>query len=833
MTFFYNLNNKLNAIRDLPSVTHGQLNERDMSRAAKGYEKYGKEGMEALAKAGRDGKALDPIRKKYDKYDNTEVDEGMGDMARKVGGMVKKVAGKAMDTVGHGSDADMIRDLQKKMGMPQTGMKPGDEPNPKQIKEKMSPAKAKSFAALAEPKDKITFADKIAGAKKEVDEMLGDVAAEAMKQALGGGKQVVASEEEDLNPFTNYKKPRADKPKVGSVERGALHDIEHTATGRKVTRRVDPSGISVGTDDTPASGEKRGRGRPKGPEKAPERVTGGATKHKGGRKMAKEGSDHGQAQQIYDDLADIRAAAKQAQRGGEFPQGFASRLESVLYAAMTLIKNQQSDGAQVREEEIDEKAVSKKQQKFMGMVHAAQKGEKPASKEVAKTAKSMGKKDAEDFAATKHKGLPEKKKSDSKKEKTEETADSTPSKGGMKFGGGIYDSMNRDLENMIKESMARLDESMSINMSINNDSHGGPSKSLTVTATDEDAMKLSQLLKSAGLGGGDEGYGGGGYKSACGCGTPDCSCGDQQMDEVSMNQPDYPTETETSDNAMQYAGGLNKPKSTGQSTVPVLASQDDRQHSYAEAEEDALHRMMEMAGMSQNNRLDEGMMDKLKSMLVPKLMKLLGPDAEKIASAVKQATGGDLTPSKENAMKVAQALGLDKAAAQGQSPQMAEGIAGNWQGKLYQALYTLGLLGSAGAATAMYGTVTGGNMAVIGILLLMFANAFFGDAPGQFGAMGKFGNKGTSMQRGLDDHGMPIRNTNVDEDDLNRMMEMAGVKKKEVDEEKTDEGNKFTGNLAKARAAGKKEADLDGDGDMEKVRESIFDLTNQWKAYKG
>jgi len=834
MTFFYNLNNKLNAIRDLPSVTHGQLNERDMSRAAKGYEKYGKEGMEALAKAGRDGKALDPIRKKYDKYDNTEVDEGMGDMVRKVGGMVKKVAGKAMDTVGHGSDADMIRDLQKKMGMPQTGMKPGDEPNPKQIKEKMSPAKAKSFAALAEPKDKITFADKIAGAKKEVDEMLGDVAAEAMKQALGGGKQVVASEEEDLNPFTNYKKPRADKPKVGSVERGALHDIEHTATGRKVTRRVDPSGISVGTDDTPASGEKRGRGRPKGPEKAPERVTGGATKHKGGRKMAKEGSDHGQAQQIYDDLADIRAAAKQAQRGGEFPQGFASRLESVLYAAMTLIKNQQSDGAQVREEEIDEKAVSKKQQKFMGMVHAAQKGEKPASKEVAKTAKSMGKKDAEDFAATKHKGLPEKKKSDSKKEKTEETADSTPSKGGMKFGGGIYDSMNRDLENMIKESMARLDESMSINMSINNDSHGGPSKSLTVTATDEDAMKLSQLLKSAGLGSGDEGYGGGGYKSACGCGTPDCSCGDQQMDEVSMNQPDYPTETETSDNAMQYAGGLNKPKSTGQSTVPVLASQDDRQHSYAEAEEDALHRMMEMAGMSQNNRLDEGMMDKLKSMLVPKLMKLLGPDAEKIASAVKQATGGDLTPSKENAMKVVQALGLDKAAAQGQSPQMAEGIAGNWQGKLYQALYTMGLLGSAGAATAMYGTVSGSWFATVGVLLLMFANAFFGDAPGQLGAMGKFGNKGTSMQRGLDDHGMPIRNTNVDEnDDLSRMMEMAGVKKKEVDEEKTDEGNKFTGNLAKARAAGKKEADLDGDGDMEKVRESIFDLTNQWKAYKG
>jgi hypothetical protein len=60
---------------------------------------------------------------------------------------------------------------------------------------------------------------------------------------------------------------------------------------------------------------------------------------------------------------------------------------------------------------LSEKAVSKKQQKFMGMVHAAHKGEKPASKEVAKVAKDMGKKDAKDFASTKHKGLPEKNKS--------------------------------------------------------------------------------------------------------------------------------------------------------------------------------------------------------------------------------------------------------------------------------------------------------------------------------------------------------------------------------------------------------------------------------------
>ena len=52
-------------------------------------------------------------------------------------------------------------------------------------------------------------------------------------------------------------------------------------------------------------------------------------------------------------------------------------------------------------------AVSKAQQRFMGMVHATQKGDIEApSKEVEKAADSMKKSDAKDFASTKHKGLP-------------------------------------------------------------------------------------------------------------------------------------------------------------------------------------------------------------------------------------------------------------------------------------------------------------------------------------------------------------------------------------------------------------------------------------------
>jgi len=55
-------------------------------------------------------------------------------------------------------------------------------------------------------------------------------------------------------------------------------------------------------------------------------------------------------------------------------------------------------------------AVSKAQQRFFGMVRAAQKGEGASSPEVAKVADEISNKDAKKFAKTKHKGLPEKKK---------------------------------------------------------------------------------------------------------------------------------------------------------------------------------------------------------------------------------------------------------------------------------------------------------------------------------------------------------------------------------------------------------------------------------------
>jgi hypothetical protein len=81
---------------------------------------------------------------------------------------------------------------------------------------------------------------------------------------------------------------------------------------------------------------------------------------------------------------------------------------------MPIFSDGQGKGMTTRatnEEVLDEKSVSKSQQRFFGMVRQAQKtGEKKTtSPEVSRVAASIKKKDAKDFASTKHKGLPEKK----------------------------------------------------------------------------------------------------------------------------------------------------------------------------------------------------------------------------------------------------------------------------------------------------------------------------------------------------------------------------------------------------------------------------------------
>lgn len=72
-----------------------------------------------------------------------------------------------------------------------------------------------------------------------------------------------------------------------------------------------------------------------------------------------------------------------------------------------------------KEGEMTEKAESKQQQKFMGLALSVKRGDTPkgeVSKKVKETAKKMSEKDLEDFASTKHKGLPKKVKKEEAKE---------------------------------------------------------------------------------------------------------------------------------------------------------------------------------------------------------------------------------------------------------------------------------------------------------------------------------------------------------------------------------------------------------------------------------
>ena len=147
------------------------------------------------------------------------------------------------------------------------------------------------------------------------------------------------------------------------------------------------------------------------------------------------------------------------------------------------------------------------------------------------------------------------------------TTSGKSSSGGMQFGKGVYESMDRQYKQVLAEGM-------SVNISV--DEQG--KKSINVNATEEDAEALAQLLKMAGMNGAPK-------QEVCpSCGSADCGC-NEIVDE---NSPDWPTNTETlaaQPELRTYSGGLNGPKSTGQSTTPVLASQLRRQASMEESVE--------------------------------------------------------------------------------------------------------------------------------------------------------------------------------------------------------------------------------------------------------
>lgn len=600
------------------------------------------------------------------------------------------------------------------------------EPNLPEGGVPMTP-KQKSFAKLAPPVDKITFADKIVGAKKEVDEVLGDVAANAMKKAIQGRKN-------DMEESFWDDEPNSRKSSTG----GRIDTTRPGVTRHHAGKSYSGAGHDVGADDEPSGAVGRRRVGAGMGKKIGAKINRGTSKL-----MTKEGDMpedmiEPQDQGEYDNEGgmakdDIKTIVRHAQaleqilsdqdNLPEWVQSKLAKIEGMMTAVDDYMQNQQGD-------EMDEESTNKRDnraeragrkvakdieydEKKKDGIHGKRRGsedskaeragrkvtkdiewdekhkknessdqhfdkgyydsmdaakkdnpksivkarKQPFEEESTNTRDSRAEKagrkvakdieydekkkdgihgqrrDSEDDKAERAgrkvtKDIEYDEKKDKKKKEVDETTSSgsvatggaaPKSGGGVSYGKGIYDSLNREVEKMIAESM-------SINMSMNNDSHGGPSNTLTVTATDEDALQLAMLLKSAGLGSQEHGDmsaihdmdddmsaihnmdndmsaihamdHGHGDEPCPACGSSDCECDEVQEaygdTDATQNEPDWPTDQEGTDDAMMYSGGLDGPKSTGQTTVPVIAGQHDRMGSDGDHE---LRRMMEIAGL--------------------------------------------------------------------------------------------------------------------------------------------------------------------------------------------------------------------------------------------
>ena len=83
--------------------------------------------------------------------------------------------------------------------------------------------------------------------------------------------------------------------------------------------------------------------------------------------------------------------------------------------------NQDDSVTVTKEGEVTEKAVSKKQQEFFGIVRGTQKGDTPKKGKAGKVSDEVSKKEVKKFASTEHKGLPERKNKKEDVKKLEES----------------------------------------------------------------------------------------------------------------------------------------------------------------------------------------------------------------------------------------------------------------------------------------------------------------------------------------------------------------------------------------------------------------------------
>ena len=380
-------------------------------------------------------------------------------------------------------------------------------------------AKQQSFAALAPPANKITFADRIAGAKKEVDEMLGNVAADAMKKAIGGGGGRNAEMDEGHFDDTPTRRRSSSGGEIDTSEpgvtrhrpvKGNYSGAAHSAEEYRAARQADAADRAPGT-----KAGRRTVGAGQG-TKIGAKINRGTSKlmtREGDQDPADQGEYDREGEMGRNEIHTMMRNAKQLEKmlgnNDDLPEWVQKKLSLASDYMQTIADYLASERETDAEDETGRRVE----------VELAEKKAKPTKQSsgndgnLANNAKPYDKVTRGDVVAGRL-GKDEmggKKKSTKPSAKKEEEVDesttagsvataptaSKASKGGMSFGKGIYDSIDRAVERQINESM-------NISMNMSNDEHGGPQQTLTITATDEDASQLATLLKMAGMGGGGD-----------------------------------------------------------------------------------------------------------------------------------------------------------------------------------------------------------------------------------------------------------------------------------------------------------------------------------------
>ena len=379
--------------------------------------------------------------------------------------------------------------------------------------------------------------------------------------------------------------------------RSGRHDVKKISTGTVYTRKFkdEPEG-----EEGEASAEPKRRGRPKGKAKGPERVTANSYKYKAGRPAKNESEEELDEKSVSQAQAHMMAGAAHNPK-------FAKKVGVSQKVAKEF--NKADTGKDISK--LPKKVKKTDEEATVTRDNRAEKAGKKVTKDLEY---DMGHKGKDDNKAEKAgKKVAKDIEYDEKKKKVKETTTSgsvatvaqETTKGGV-YGKGIYDSINREIEAMIAESFSMKTESITQEC-------GDSQETITITASGDELARIKDALASMGI-----------AQPAAPCdseevavqglpGTIEFELGEDDMEEgnaftaklaqtkqgdkfeldgkeykdtsnldeadvtVDENDPDYPTNKEYSDDALQYSGGLNKPKTTvagnGQTTVPFTAVQ--------------------------------------------------------------------------------------------------------------------------------------------------------------------------------------------------------------------------------------------------------------------